>query len=248
MLCTVSSSCADVRTAALFLCAVGMFTTGRAEEKKLKLVSDFEKKTVFQLGGSAGKPVVAISRLTASQGQKSLRFEHVKGPGRDRGWVAFPVDGAEGLNAIAFDIYCQEYHHSWLEVRLTQKAAGKNKGATFYARLAFRPFTDDWTLVRLARSAGLTTLLHGEGSEVDWRNISEVRFRLHRGGKTVFFIDNLRFENVGGVGRSRNMLYNSSFEKATNVDIPDGWGRDLCLPPFGVNVWGLDTEDAFHGD
>ena len=236
------------RTITFLVCFVAVAVSGKAEQKRTKLVSDFEKKTVFQIGGGMGKPEVAVSRLTASQGQKSLRFEHEKGPGRDRGWIAFPVDGAKGFNAISFDIYCKEYHHSWLEARLTQSAVGKNRGATFYARLDFGAFTDGWTPVRLARSAGLTTLLHGEGSEVDWANISEVRFRLHRGGKTVFFLDNIRFENVGGVGRSRNMLYNSSFEKATNVDIPDGWGRDLSVPPFGPNVWGLDTENAFHGD
>lgn len=230
------------------LAGVGLLAAAAyGKETRLKLVANFEKKAAFTVGGKKGAPKVAITDRTASQGRKSLRFEHTEGPGRDRGWMAFPVDGAAGFNAIAFDIYCEEHDASWLEVRLTQRAVGPNKGATYTARLEFGSFIDGWTPVRLGEAAGLTTILHSPESKPDWGQVREVRFRLHRGGKTVFYLDNIRFENISGAGESRNMLYNSSFEKATNPDIPDGWGRDLSLPPFGENVWGLDAKMAFHG-
>jgi len=235
-------------TRALAGLSVGLLAALPAEEPASKRIADFEKKPVFTVGGKKGPPKVEISRLTASQGQKSLRFEHTEGPGRDRGWIAFPVKEAKGFNAIAFDIYCEQYHQSWLEARLTQRAVGKNKGATYYARLELGPFTDGWTPVCLAQAAGLTTVLHGSGSKPDWSQIFEIRFRLHRGGKTILYLDNLRFQKVSGTGQTRNMLYNSSFEKATNPDIPDGWGRDLSVPPFGEKVWGLDRKTAFYGE
>src|SRR5690606_10892010 len=47
---------------------------------------------------------------------------------------------------------------------------------------------------------------------------------------------------------ARNMVYNGSFEIATNPDTPDGWRRDFYAPPFGPKVWTRDPTEKWHGD
>jgi len=173
---------------------------------------------------------------------------HYTGQGADRGSITFPVDGAEGFNGIAFEIYCEHDNGGSLVVSIRQKTEGEGKAARYKAVLRMGHFIDGWTPVRLVRDGALVFKQDG-GVEPDWGKIRTVSLSLagQMKGKGVYYLDNLRFENVSGGKTAPNMLYNSSFEIATNPDVPDGWTRDLAEPPHGQEVWGIAADAAFHG-
>jgi len=119
-----------------------------------KLVADMEDKTDYGVAAMKGKPVVSASSVTASQGQRSLRFEYT-GEGADRAAVIFPVDGAEGFDGISFDIYCEHDNGASLVVSIRQKTGGQGKAARYKAVLRMSDFIDGWTSVRLIKAAQL---------------------------------------------------------------------------------------------
>lgn len=222
--------------------------SGQCEGVRSKAIADMEGKTVFGVAGEKGKPEVSFSRRIASQGLRSMRFEY-PGKGRDRGSITFPVGGAEGFNAIAFDIYCERYNDSSLIVSIRQSTGEKGKAARYKAVLKMTDFIDGWTSVRLVRDAALVFKQDG-GVEPDWSKIRTVSFSLAgtMSGTGVYYLDDVRFEDVSGGRSTFNMLYNSSFEIATNPDVPDGWTRDLAIPPYGPEVWSADSGTSLHGD
>ncbi len=227
--------------------ALILSVTTLAQDKPPKVVANMEKKPVYTIEGKETPPIVSISNATAAQGKMSLRFEHT-GKGPRRAGITFPVDGAAGYNTLAFDIYCeQDTQTSRLNVQMSQEKEGKGKMGVFNAMLPMRGYIDGWTTVRLSANAGLE--FHGAGgAQPDWGKIRGVTFALHDGGgKTVIFLDNIRFEDLRGVGSARNLMYNSSFEITTNPDTPDGWGRDFSEPPFGPDAWAIDAGQAFDG-
>ena len=219
-----------------------------ADGPRVKVIADMEKKPKYAVEWRKTKPLVAVSTLTASQGKRSLRIEHT-GTLPRRACVTFPVPGgAAGYNTLAFDVYCaHDVHLTRLFVRLRQKPEAKGKVGVWDAVMRIRSFIDGWTTVRLGENAGLN-FVGVRGAKPDWGKIEAVRFFLHDGGKskTVLYLDNVRLEKVE-IGKTRNMLFNSSFERTTVPDIPDGWGRDLAVPPYGEKVWGLDRTVAFKG-
>jgi len=212
---------------------------GYGEKAPVKPIADMENPPTYTIEGDSAKPRASINRLTASQGQASLRFEY-EGQGNDRAAIIFRVDGAAGFNAIAFDIYCERENGTSLTVSLRQQVAEKDKAARYKAVLGMSRFMDGWTSVRLVKDAELVYKQDG-GVEPDWGRIRTVSFSLlgNMTGKAVFYLDNIRFENVSGGKTLPNVLYNSSFEIAANPDVPDGWTRDLNEPPYGAQVWGI---------
>ncbi len=214
--------------------------------KKISLpVADMEKTPVYTLEGKTNQPLASITQTTASQGRHSLRFEHT-GTGPRRAGISFPVEGAPGCDALAFDIYCEhDLQFSRLNVQLQQEPDGSDQGGVFSGMLKLNRFIDGWTTVQLSAGAGLE-FFSAAGAQPDWGRIRRVSFYLHDGrdSRTVFYLDNIRFENVGA---SRNLLFNGSFELSANPGVPDGWGRDLAAPPFGAAVWGIDAGAAWVG-
>jgi len=218
------------------------------EGTPVKLVADMETDPEYKSYGTKTEPKVSIITNTASQGSRCLRFEHT-GSGPRRAGIAFPVDGAEGFNTLAFDIFtAREDYYSRVNVRIQQEFEAKRKVGLFSAMLKTRGYVGGWTSVRLGKDAGFRFYPVG-GARPDWGKVREVKFELHDGSETttVLYIDNIRFEKVEEIDDTRNLLYNSSFEIATNPDVPDGWGRDLAVPPFGEGVWGIDRDTAFNG-
>ena len=228
-------------------------STGLAygQDLRTKLVADMEGKTIWGASGTAGKPNVSITRAMASQGKRSLRFEYTPGgKGRERGTVTFFVkDGAKGCNAIAFDVFAHHTGGASFIVSIRQRVEKKGTAARYKAVLNMGHWIDGWTSVRLVRDAQLVFKQQG-GVAPDWSKIRTVNLSVSgkMSGPVVYFIDNIRFENVAPAGKaSPNMIYNSSFEMADNPDVPDGWTRDLNTPPYGPKVWGIDETTAFHG-
>ncbi|HRU05244.1 MAG TPA: hypothetical protein P5137_05650, partial [Candidatus Brocadiia bacterium] len=179
--------------------ALILSVTTLAQDKPPKVVANMEKKPVYTIEGKETPPIVSISNATAAQGKMSLRFEHT-GKGPRRAGITFPVDGAAGYNTLAFDIYCeQDTQTSRLNVQMSQEKEGKGKMGVFNAMLPMRGYIDGWTTVRLSANAGLE--FHGAGgAQPDWGKIRGVTFALHDGGgKTVIFLDNIRFEDLRGV-------------------------------------------------
>jgi len=219
----------------------------RAGQTGSELIADMETEPVHRLKGKPGKPKATITGITASQGNRSLRLEY-DGEAGGRGWVTFPVDGADGYNAVSFDIYCESDHGAYLEVSVHQKTEGEGTAAVFVGSLNMADYVDGWTSVRVVKDADLVFKQQG-GVEPDWSRIVGVRFstKCRMKGKVVYFLDNVRFENVTGGREPPNQLYNSSFEITTNPDVPDGWTRDSNRPPFGQDAWGIDTNTAYHG-
>lgn len=213
---------------------------------EVKVIADMEDKTAFSANGRKTQPAVAITDGTASQGKKSLRFAH-HGNGPARAGIRFPIKGGgEGFDVLAFDIYCErETHFSRLNVRLSQKPDAPKKIGEFSTTVHLNRYVDGFATVRLAVGAGFEFLSVG-GAKPDWGKLQEVSFYLHDEGDTVFYLDNIRLERMGLKGSS-NLLFNGSFELTATPDVPDGWGRDLAIPPFGVDVWGIDTTEAYEG-
>ena len=238
---------AEWRCRRALLCAIFLTSYGHGQGLPTKPIADMETKPVYRAAGRETEPKVSVSGDAASQGERSLRVEH-QGAGPRRASVSFPVDGAEGFNTVAFDLYCKyDLHATVLDVRLKQQPEGPGRFGSFQGSVKMRSVMDGWTPVRLAESAGLK-FISVKGAKPDWGKIREVDLRLYGGdGKTVFYLDNLRFENMSGLKKTANVLYNGSFEIATNPDVPDGWARDLAVPPFGPEVWGIDTTTAYHG-
>lgn len=216
-----------------------------AEDSKAMLVSDMEKGLKFTAHGMKEKPEVSISQETASLGSKSLCFEY-DGNGKDRVWVTIPfAKDSSAYNVMAFDFYCKNDNGAKFFVLLHQKTDVPGKDAYYSGSLKLEDGRDGWTTVRLIKDRTLC-LEKKQGVKGDWSKITAISFGLRREmhGKALFFIDNIRFEKGNS---SANILYNASFEKTSNPDVPDGWRRDLNLHPFGRKIWGIDDSVAFHG-
>jgi len=242
----------------LGLWAVGaLLEEGRCAGTPPKLVADFETKTAYRVGVisgvpdgvPAGEPKASVTPLMASQGRKSLCFEY-DGKEGDRASVIFDVKGgADGCDAIAFDIYAKHLNGGSFVVSIRQATEGEGKSARYKAILNMAQWVDGWTPVRLVKDAQLIFRQQG-GVPPDWGKIYTVSFSVvgDMRGKVVYYIDNIRFENVSPGGKtSPNLLYNSSFEVVTNPGVPDGWSREMAYPPYGRDAWGTDTSTAFHG-
>jgi len=234
----------------MMVLACGVFLSmSHAEDIPPKLVADMETKPNYGIHKPNREPQVRISGITASQGGRSLRFEY-EGEGQDRAGVTFPVDGAEGYNAVAFDMYCEQDNGSSLILSVRQRVEEKGKAARYKGSVNLGACIDGWTSMCLVKDASLVFRQEG-GVEPDWSKMSSVSFSMagDMKGKGVFYLDNIRFASVSG-GRSAktaNLIYNSSFEIATNPDVPDGWTRDLGVPPYGPDVWGVDESTAYGG-
>ena len=175
-----------------------------AEPPRTKIVADMEGKTTFGVSGQTDKPKASLTTRTASQGKRSLRFEY-DGKGRDRATVTFVVDGAEGFNAIAFDLYCERNNGSSLIVSVRQQTEGKGKAARYKSVLRLDEFVDGWAPVRLVKDAGMVFKQNG-GVLPDWSKIRTVSLSLSgvMEGKAAIYLDNIRFEDVAGGGPSSN--------------------------------------------
>lgn len=215
---------------------------------RTQLIADFEDTSAHTAGGQVSQPSTSLTPLTASQGRRSLRFEY-SGTGQDRASVTLPVPhGAEGFNAVAFDVYCEADNGSSLIVSVRQETEKEGTAARYKTVLPMADFIDGWTPVRLIRDATMVFKQDG-GVAPDWSRIRTVSLSVagHMNGKVIYYLDNVRFEDVGEGKTNPNMLYNSSFEIASNPDVPDGWTRDLSVPPYGRDVWGTDPGTAYHG-
>ncbi len=213
-----------------------------AAQPAAKVIADMESLPRHVVSGRHGSPVVSLANSAASGGQKSLRIEY-DGRENDQCMVGFHVDGSGGGDALAFDLYVERDNGANLVVDMTLDASD-DQGGRFRARLNLPSFIDGWAPVLLSLNGGFK---YSGGAKPDWNRIRRVGFWLdgQMAGKAVLYLDNLRFESLGAA--AKNLLYNSSFEIATNPDVPDGWTRDLNLPPYGREVWSIDTNTAFHG-
>ena len=229
-----------------FLIAMLAAAPAAASGPAMKMIADMEDNTAFKAEGRETQPEVMITDLTASQGNRSLRFAH-NGSGPSRAGVSFPItNGGGGFDVLAFDIYCErETRFSRINVRLSQKQEAPKKVGLFSATVRVNQFIDGFSTVRLAVGAGFEFLSIG-GAKADWNRLREVSFHLHDEGDTIFYLDNIRFERMRLRG-SENLLFNGSFELTATPDVPDGWGRDLAIPPFGSNVWSIDATTAWDG-
>lgn len=222
------------------------FSSVRAGEDKTVKVADMEKKIEYK-AFPIGKPKVSFSSKTASQGKKSLRFEFT-GYGKDRADLYFPFQkDVSGYDTLVFDFYCENNNGSTMIAHVGEKVNDpKKETADSYARVNLMDGRDGWTTVRLKK--GKNFEFRGKGSP-DWSKVERVTFGFGKGmqGKMVVYFDNIRFEKSKDGDASANLLYNSSFEKTTSPGTPDGWHRDLHIPPFGKNIWGIDESTAFDG-
>ena len=242
-----------IRLAAVAVITAVCAAAGHGAALQPKMIADMEGEKTYSVSDTEWvitKPNVRITAETASQGKRSLRFEHTA-KGKDRPAVVFQVpDGAKGYSAIVFDVYCERDNGASLVVNLRLRTA-KGKAARYKGIIQnMSQFIDGWTTVRLARHGALAFRQQG-GVEADWGKICTVGIECVQkaAGTTVFYLDNIRFEGAGKTAAedTRNMLYNSSFEIVTNPTVPDGWSRDYQQYPYGPKMWGIDKTTAYHG-
>jgi len=220
--------------------------TGQCDEFRTQLVADMEGETVYYVEGNADAARVSITTENPAQGKRCLRFECTK-----PSLVVLPVyHGAGGFNAVAFDVYCWQRNGATFRLNLKQEQEGKDEeGRTrvvsWNKELDLSRFTNDWTSVRVVKDIGLRW---SGNTEPDWGKVQWVRFYLggQMNGKCVVYFDNIRFEKAA-IETTANMLYNSSFEMATNPDVPDGWYRWKHTLCYEEGAWQIDTSTAYHG-
>jgi len=207
-----------------------------------KIVADMEGETKYHVTND-GK--VTITDKNPAQGKRCLRFET-----DTQSTLGFSVDGADGFNAVAFDIYCERDNGATLGLDCWQKKEGKTKeGYTKTVRwqkhFGLHDFKEGWNSVVVIKDIGLRWV---GSANPDWGKMRSVRFQFGgtMEGTCVCYLDNIRFERRE-VKKTANMLYNSSFEIATNPDVPDGWRRDFNAPPYSEAVWGIDTATTQDG-
>ncbi|MBM4048884.1 MAG: hypothetical protein FJ279_27600, partial [Planctomycetes bacterium] len=146
---------------------------GLCEPNRAKVIADFEGETKFSTDGATAKPATFVTALTASQGRRSLRFVY-SGEGADRATIGFPVpDGAQGFNAVAFDLYCEKNNGSSLVVSLRQEVTEPGKAARYTAAVNLSDVMGGWNPVRFVLGAGLVFKQDG-GVEPDWSRIRSI--------------------------------------------------------------------------
>ncbi len=195
----------------------------------------------------ANRAKVSFSSKTSSQGKRSLRFEFT-GKNKDRASIVFPFKGnMQDYDVFAFDFYCENNNGATMSVYVSQEVKDpKKEVANSYSYVNLIDGRDGWRTIRL-RKKDFTFRGKG-GYKQDWSKVKSVSFGFGRGmqGKMVVYFDNIRFEKSDNT--DPNIILNSSFEQETSPGTPDCWHRDLNIPPFGKNIWGLDYKNAFSGN
>ncbi|OGV49134.1 MAG: hypothetical protein A2017_08080 [Lentisphaerae bacterium GWF2_44_16] len=211
---------------------------------KQALVADFEADTQFK-AFPLGKASAKIVSTTASSGSKSIRFEF-DADGKTSASLVLPFTGnMSEYDSIAFNYYCENDNGTMCTVTVHGKDS--KEASDHLAKLRIADARDGWMPARFAR--GKTLRFRGKANvKDDWSDITGVSFSFNKEmkGKLVFYIDNVRFEKTSAAS-ARNLLYNSSYEITSTIDVPDGWRRDFDRPPFGKDIWGIDESNAWHG-
>ncbi len=227
-------------------CIIGATLTVLAEPL---ILADMEGPTEYKLFGSGQKPTAQLTRATASSGQRSLRVEYTGGAD-DTASIVFPLSqSVEGLDTLVFDIFCEADNGATLVVTVHQKVPDPSNQAAYYkTRFLLGSFVDDWTTLRLPARSAMRFVEKG-GFVPDWSLVDTISFTLSGGmhGKAAFYLDTIAAD-ASGMDASPNLIYNSSFERATTGDVPDGWRRDFNQPPFGPDSWGLVTDNPHDGN
>jgi len=213
-------------------------------------VADMEKKTVFKAFPSTGSSVARaeVVEVTAASGKRSLRFEY-DADGKRPGSLVIPFDQSiEDYDVLAFDIYCQAQNGARFLVTVHPQTEGEDPReiTEYFGRVDLKDARDGWTTMQLVKDRSLHKRI--DERKDNWAKPRAISFATNKTGegKVVFFVDNVRFLKADD-DLSRNLLYNSSFEIATNADAPDGWRRDFHSPPFGRDVWRRDISENWHG-
>jgi hypothetical protein len=237
-------------TAVLSLAAVmSAAAAGReAPAPEELLVADMDGAVSWKAFPASGAvPTVELVESTASTGKRSLRFE-VDCDGEASPSLVLPLGKSlAGFDVLAFDFYCERYNGARFFVTVHPEGeADEQRNLTPYqAEVNPGEARDGWTTIRLVKDRLLQKRSRERPS--DWANPRAVSFGIksQAEGKMVFYLDNVRFLKAD-VATSRNMLFNSSFEIASNGDVPDGWRGEIGAPPFGHDVWALDDQQAWH--
>lgn len=222
-----------------------------AESNTDLIVADMEGATEFRgfPFEQPNSPQVSLTTATASEGQRSLRFEF-DADGQTRASLVFPyAHSLSNYDVLVFDFYCERDNGGQLSVNLhPQGDADPENPVTSYAG-SFRlsEGRDGWITMRLIKDRTLRVRSHGRPTA--WESPRALSFGLGASmkGEVVFYIDNIRFEQASA-NKSPNLVLNGSFEASINGDSPDAWRRDFDQPPFGRDVWRTDPTTAWHGE
>jgi len=234
------------RIAAAWLSLAGVMAA--APEQEELLVADMEEAVAWKAFPASGAvPTVEMVESTAAAGKRSLRFE-VDCEGDVSPSLVLPLETSlAGFDMLSFDFYCERHNGARFFVTVHPRGdADKELNLTsYYAEVNPVDGRDGWTTIRLVKDRWLRK--RDADRADDWDNPRALSFGLKSQGQgtMVFYLDNIRFQKADRA-TSRNMLFNSSFEIASNGDVPDGWRGEIGVPPFGPDVWALDMEHAWH--
>lgn len=216
------------------------------EEKQTFEVADMEKETAY-MAFPVGRAKISFSDKTSSQGKSSLRFQF-SGASKDRASIVFPFkNNMKDYDIFAFDFYCENNNGATMAAYVNQEVKNtKKEGAESYSYVNLMDGRDGWVTIRLRKKDFM--FREKGGYKQDWSKVKSISFGFGRGmqGKMVVYFDKIRFEKSDN--NDSNLILNSSFEQDTSPGTPDYWHRDINIPPFGKNIWGLDTKTAFKGN
>jgi hypothetical protein len=213
------------------------------------LVADMEQPVAWKAFPATGatSPKVELVETTAAQGKRSLRFE-VDCDGKATPSLVLPLEKSlAGFDMLCFELYVERQNGARFFVTVhPQGEADKQLNLTvFYAEVNPVDARDGWTTIRLIKDRSLRKRVADRADNWDQPRALSFGLNTHGQGKMVFYLDNIRFLKADQA-TSRNMLFNSSFEIASNGDAPDGWRGEIGVPPLGRDAWSLDATQAWH--
>lgn len=215
------------------------------------MVADMEGKTKFTTFPQTDSPVAhgEIVDSTAASGDRSLRFEY-NADGKRPASLVLPFDKSiADYDVLSFDMYTKSRNGSRFIVTVHAQSEGQDPSemTEYIGRVDLKEGRDGWITIQLVKDRSLVKRV--DSKKGNWANPRAISFAVNKSGKgpVEFYIDNVRFLKADE-GLSRNMMYNGSFEIATNPDAPDGWRRGFFEPPYGSNIWTLDTNEKWHGN